>query len=339
MEVVRLTREHVGEVAAFLEPRAFHHWAAIPGVDRGKLARHVAGELAAAAEAKGGDAWAAMERRGGRSAIAGVAGLAPDRFYTRYFGLASAKGTHFHAGAGERDLAAARRLAKALADGSDARADHAAVRVAEEEHAASVALEEAGFRRRDTLVDWWIDLRRLDFGAAPRDVPMRTVAPGDKARIAAAVAGMFDGSPDRFARDPAMPLDAARRCFETWILNSLDGFADDVVVAEVGGEVAGVITLDYGAKAAAAAGEPIGDCPIGGVTAAARGRGVYRALLAECGRRFQARGLRVAIVTGQIQNRAVVGTWAKLGFAPLHCRHTLTRSRPGISDAGTPSTP
>jgi ribosomal protein S18 acetylase RimI-like enzyme len=337
IEVRPLSAVDPGELATFLEPRPFHFRAGLPGVDRARFARAVADSLVAGSARLPDHAWVALQG-GSRPRLRGALAISPDAFYSEYFGLPCAKGVHFHAGEGGRDLAPARALAARLREGAPAAYGHLAVRVLEEEHAASAALEEAGFARRDTLVDWWLDVGAGLQLAEKAAVPVREATPADAPRLARAMEGAFSGLEDRFVRDPGLPLDRARTCLENWFTSSLKGFADATLVAEIDGEIAGCCTVDLGARSAEALGERVGDFPIVAVNERARRRGVYLALLHEAVRRMREAGCRRATMTGFVHNHAAIGAWARAGFRPLACRHTLTRSRPGASPAGAPQT-
>jgi ribosomal protein S18 acetylase RimI-like enzyme len=94
--------------------------------------------------------------------------------------------------------------------------------------------------------------------------------------------------------------------------------ADEVLVAEVAGEVAGFLTLKFATP-------EVGEGPLYGVAADHQGQGLGRALMAHGLRWLQARGAAWMQMSTQVTNTRSQRIWLRLGFEPSHSSYTFHR--------------
>jgi len=111
----------------------------------------------------------------------------------------------------------------------------------------------------------------------------------------------------RFYKDPHFSRAACDRLYETWIERSCDGWADQVLVARLGGTIGGYITLHC-----LEAGR--GSIGLFAVAEFARGTGVGRSLIAAALRWFAAASVSDVAVATQAHNVAALRTYQRAGF-------------------------
>ena len=136
---------------------------------------------------------------------------------------------------------AGHKLAAALAHGA---AWLVSARVAADDQAALEELRDAGF----TVIETLVTLERpIEAGLSmPPGVRLARAEDRQGCLDIARTAFRFD----RFHADPRVPGGLADRLKETWVANSLDGYADAVLVGAVEGRVAGFVTCKANADAA-----------------------------------------------------------------------------------------
>jgi ribosomal protein S18 acetylase RimI-like enzyme len=179
--------------------------------------------------------------------------------------------------------------------------------------------EDAGFR----LVDVRLTLARAlgpppagdDLAAAGRDAPGAAPAGGPVAIRPTTAADLPALLPiaraahrdSRFFADPAFPRAASAELYATWLRNSVAGWAQLVLTAELGGSPAGYVTghLDPGAR---------GRIGLLAVGEAARGAGAGRRLVAGALAWFASQGVADVEVVTQARNVAAQRLYQRAGF-------------------------
>jgi RimJ/RimL family protein N-acetyltransferase len=189
------------------------------------------------------------------------------------------------------------------------------------------ALERRGFLLMDTLLDYVYDFTRekeLPRPAAPPGVQVRAAGATDLEELLEVARRAFAGHCGRFHADPHIPRQAAVRVYEEWIRSSLEGFADWVFAAEVGGAIAGYSVWKRPSEAEARHGIALGHYSIGAVAPAYSGRGLFRALTLEGMRRLSG---EVSLVEGptHVANLPVQRAYASLGWRIAGARHGFHR--------------
>lgn len=109
------------------------------------------------------------------------------------------------------------------------------------------AFESRGFRLMDTMVDCYFDYRRIPFDSLPRPVlsdgvTVRSARPSDCNELVALSGRAFREHFGRFHADERIGRELATRAYEQWIRSSMDGYADWIHVAELGGKLVGFST-------------------------------------------------------------------------------------------------
>lgn len=184
------------------------------------------------------------------------------------------------------------------------------------------ALEDAGAHLMDTLVYF---RRKLGPDAQPLpepdpEVTIRPARPEDADRVEAIAAAAFTGYDGHFHADPRLARAACDAVYTSWARTSVLSreVADEVLVAEIDGKVAGFITLKFAVP-------ETGEGPLYGVAPEYQGRGLGRAMMAHGLHWFQARrAIRMQMST-QVTNTRSQRVWARLGFAPSHAYYTFHR--------------
>lgn len=183
---------------------------------------------------------------------------------------------------------------------------------------AAQALERAGFQIMDTLVYYERDLATALPEPQAGPFTVRPVREGEQEAVRAVAAEAFRGYGGHYHADPRLDPLAADEVYASWAERSCTdrAVADEVLVAELDGALVGLTTVRLDG-----AGEAEG--LLDGVAPAARGRGVFRALLLERLRWSRAHGARTATVSTQITNLAAQRAWTKLGYLPLRSLYTF----------------
>ena len=136
---------------------------------------------------------------------------------------------------------------------------------------------------------------------------VRPARPDDAPVIEAIAHESFSGYvAGHYHADPRLDRAKCDDVYVSWALRASRGEAADAMfVGEVDGRIAGFL---------AATGGETGSSPIGGVTAGARRRGVYRTLIEETVRWCTAAGSKRMLISTQITNPVSLNTWLRTGF-------------------------
>ncbi len=177
----------------------------------------------------------------------------------------------------------------------------ASTRLAEDDTDGRRLLEESGFRAIGTLITY-----RLDLCDGFSNEGVRVAGPIDVAPCAriAEVAHRTD----RFHADPLIPGEIADAIKVAWVQNAFAGRADQVLVCDEGGGVAGFNVCIWR--------PPIGVIDLVAVAARARGKGVARRLIAAMAKDASGMGLEAIEAGTQENNSAARALYQRLGFLP-----------------------
>lgn len=185
---------------------------------------------------------------------------------------------------------------------------------------AAQALERVGFALMDTLVRHEHDLTLTGAAEHPGHLTLSLAGPEAAGEVAEVAALAFRDYGGHYHADPRIDPAQADEVYVSWAHRSCTdpAAADAVLVAMLDGRLAGFVTVRLDAHGDA---EGLLDA----VHPAARGRGVFRALLQERLRWSREQGARRATVSTQLTNLAAQRAWAKAGYLPLDARYTLHR--------------
>jgi GNAT superfamily N-acetyltransferase len=231
----------------------------------------------------------------------GVLQLQTLAFDSELFGVSSARINVFSAET-EADYAAL--LAACRSECRSRGVRHVVRRLPVGQFAETWGLGSAGYR----LVDVSVLFERVAGAPSASDPSIRVVAPAEAEQLAIRYADAFTLT--RFAVDPFVSAAAATELHRRWILNSCRGRADVVLVADLGGKLAGFVTCRVD-KATA-----VGIIELMAVDAARRGAGIGRRLVAGAIAWFSGRVERIHVRT-QLNNAVAIGLYQASGFQLL----------------------
>jgi GNAT superfamily N-acetyltransferase len=181
--------------------------------------------------------------------------------------------------------------------------------------AAARAMCAAGFDLMDTLVY----AERSMSEPPPQSSGPTFVRPAradDVPVIEAIARESFSGyAAGHYHADPRLDPLKCDDVYVSWALRAWSGEAADAMfIGEVDGRIAGFLAV---------CGGQTGTAPIAGVTAGARRRGVYRALIEESIRWCAAAASTRMIFSTQITNQAPLNTWLRAGFRTCGAVYTF----------------
>jgi len=203
----------------------------------------------------------------------------------------------------------------------------AACRVQSGELTAIHALEQCGFLLMDTLLDFVFDFSRtrieaIDLPRQDEQLTIRRAKPGDLPGLMALNERAFADYFGRYHADPRMPPGTATRIYVEWVRSAFQGWADWILVAEMGGNIAGFALWRnaLGAKEKNTAG--VAYCDMVVVDPECQGRGVGTALMFD--------GMHIArdfaqYLVGPVHlcNYPIQRTLQKLGWRISGARHSF----------------
>jgi len=172
--------------------------------------------------------------------------------------------------------------------------------LARDEPGEAAAAENAGFR----LMDVRVELARP--AAADETASLREARPEDAAVLRRLAREHHRIT--RFYADPRFPDERCDDLYETWIVRSLDGWADVVLVAERDGQPHGYMTVHSDAAAGS------GTLGLSSVEVSARGQGLGRELVHGAVDWCFTHGLADVTVATQARNVAALRTFEACGF-------------------------
>lgn len=245
--------------------------------------------------------------------LLGVAGVRLLAFDTNYFGVKMGRIGPFHL-ADRATPSQGRRLAeKAVRHLAGLGCRFADCRVYTADLKAARALEATGFYLGDTTVAYAFRVAKTPRPSIRHKVKLRWAKPEDRAALASLTEQTFTGYIGRFHQDPFFDAQKATQMYVRWLENSLDGLADEILVAQVGRRIAGFLTLELEHAQNKVVATRFGEGVLAGVAPWSRGKGVYTSLLAGCLPWF-AEHCDIGIVATQVDNVAVQNAWARLGY-------------------------
>lgn len=226
----------------------------------------------------------------------------------------------------------AETLATTLSFCRENRVEMLIARCSTDDLAAAQRLEDAGGRLMDTLVYY---SRVLVKGPLPESSGSAGVRPirGDDADAVRRIASQcFEGYLGHYHADPRLDRRKCDEAYQSWAHRSCISrdVADEVLVAEVEGELAGFATLRLN--------DPTeGEGVLFGVAPRAQGRGIYRSFMIDGMHWCRGRGAKRMVVSTQVTNLAVQKAWTRLGFEPSRSYYTFHLWFDGSRGDGTRS--
>ncbi len=181
------------------------------------------------------------------------------------------------------------------------------------------ACEQKGFILVDTLLDCIYDYRQFPLQEGtplktPKEVTLRLAASSDLDELINLAGASFQSHFGRYHSDERIGRDSATRIYQEWIRSSLNGYADWICIAEIGGRIAGFSIWKKPSSLEQSLSVRVGHYSIAGIHPDFFGRGLFTALTYE--------GMKLLdgiadVVEGptHINNYGV-----QLGYSKLHWR-------------------
>ncbi len=195
-----------------------------------------------------------------------------------------------------------------LSEFSENKIEYATFRLAQGNYPLIHALEDAGFRLVDEMIDFEISIDNRSYSVDPH-IRKATLSDLEGLKKVANESWQLT----RFFNDSFLPRDKSKLLYEIWIENSLKGqVADEVFVWEEGKDIYGYITL-----------KKSGHIPLVAVLPGHQGKGISRkmvqAVLNEC----KNLGIVKSYIETQVANISAIRSYQPCGFKPISTALTL----------------
>jgi GNAT superfamily N-acetyltransferase len=217
-----------------------------------------------------------------------------------------------------RANAASGQLASILDFCAAEKIDMLIARCAASDLAAAQSMEEMGFLLMDTLVYYSFDLTKKTIPEDACEFLVRRLQSGDQAEVRKVASAAFKGYFGHYHADHRLDSSKCDEGYSSWAERSCttEGVANEVLVAEEGGKVAGFATLRLNSPQEV-------EGLLFAVAPKSQGRGICRSFMIQSLRWCQAQGAKRMVISTQITNVSMQKVWCRSGFEPSHSLHTF----------------
>jgi len=179
-------------------------------------------------------------------------------------------------------------------------------------------IESAGGHLMDTLVYYTRDLRKRAIPDTSATTTIRPIQPADEHAVAVVAADIFQGYFGHYHADPRLDQAQCDAVYTSWAQRSAvsRSVADEVLVAEQDGRIAGFATLRINNP-------DEGEGVLFGVAPWAQGQGIYQSFMIAGMRWCRGQDAQRMVVSTQITTIAVQKVWSRLNFEPSHALYTF----------------
>ncbi len=179
-------------------------------------------------------------------------------------------------------------------------------------------MEYRGYLLTDTLVYYKFDLEKKAIPLDSGKIPIRSLKPFDEVAVREIAMESFKGYYGHYHADKRLDPVKCDETYSDWAARSCvdKKLADEVLIAELDGRVAGFATLRYNS-------DQEGEGVLFGVAPFAQGKGVYRSFIIRSLQWFKDHGRSSMVVSTQVTNIPVQKVWARCGFEMDHSFYTL----------------
>lgn len=180
------------------------------------------------------------------------------------------------------------------------------------------ALEAEGAQLMDTLVYYTRHLTKTPVPSDTNDVVIRLAHPSDENQVREVARESFKGYFGHYHADPRLDRVKCDEAYMSWATRSClsKNVADEVLIADIDGQVAGFATLRLN-NADEAEGVLFGVAPF------AQGRGIYKSFMIGGMNWCLSQSALHMTVSTQITNLAVQRVWTRLGFEMSRAYYTF----------------
>jgi GNAT superfamily N-acetyltransferase len=183
---------------------------------------------------------------------------------------------------------------------------------------AAQSMETKGFLLMDTLLYYSFDLTKKEIPGDPCEVRVRRLLPGDQAEIPRVASAAFKDYMGHYHSDRRLDSGQCDEAYRSWAERSCTTgeAADEVLVAELGGNVAGFATLRLNSLQEV-------EGLLFAVAPESQGKGICRLLMIRSLQWCRAQGARRMVISTQVTNVSMQRVWCRTGFEPSHSYYTL----------------
>jgi GNAT superfamily N-acetyltransferase len=210
------------------------------------------------------------------------------------------------------------RLSRVLDFCAAERIDLLVARCRTNDFEAAQGMESKGFLLMDTLVYYSFDLTKKAIPEDPCQVRVRRLLPGDADEIPKVASAAFKGYMGHYHADRRLDRSQCDEAYRSWAERSCttDKAADEVLVAEIAGRVAGFATLRLNSP------EEV-DGLLFAVAPESQGKGICRLFMIRSLQWCRAQGAKRMVISTQVTNVSMQKVWCRTGFEPSHSYYTF----------------
>jgi len=183
---------------------------------------------------------------------------------------------------------------------------------------AAQGMESKGFLLMDTLLYYSFDLTKKEIPGDPCEVRVRRLLPGDEAEIPRVASAAFKGYLGHYHSDRRLDSVQCDEAYRSWAERSCttDKAADEVLVAELGGKVAGFATLRLNSPQEV-------EGLLFAVAPESQGKGICRLFMIRSLQWCRAQGAKRMVISTQVTNVSMQKVWCRTGFEPSDSYYTF----------------
>jgi GNAT superfamily N-acetyltransferase len=183
---------------------------------------------------------------------------------------------------------------------------------------AAQNMEMHGFLLMDTLVYYRFDLLKRTIPEDKGELLVRTLQSGDREQVRSVASTAFKGYRGHYHSDPRLDPRKCDEAYTSWAERSCvpKTAADEVLIAENNGEVAGFGTLRLNSTQEV-------EGLLFAVAPEWQGRTVCRSLMIGSLRWCHSQGAQRMVISTQVTNISMQKVWCRVGFEPSHSYYTF----------------
>jgi GNAT superfamily N-acetyltransferase len=183
---------------------------------------------------------------------------------------------------------------------------------------AAQSMGSKGFLLMDTLLYYSFDLTKKEIPEDPCEVRVRRLQPGDDAEIPRVAAAAFKGYMGHYHADRRLDSSKCDGAYRSWAERSCTPgkAADEVLVAEHGGRVAGFATLRLNSPQEV-------EGLLFAVAPESQGKGICRLFMIRSLQWCRTQGAKRMVISTQVTNVSMQKVWCRTGFEPSHSYYTF----------------
>jgi GNAT superfamily N-acetyltransferase len=184
---------------------------------------------------------------------------------------------------------------------------------------AAQGMEAKGFLLMDSLLYYSFDLTKKEIPEDSCEVRIRRFLPGDETEIQRVASAAFKGYMGHYHADRRLDSGQCDEAYRSWAERSSTvgkGVADEVLVAEIEGKIAGFATLRLNSPHEV-------EGLLFAVAPESQGKGICRLFMIRSLQWCRAQGATRMVISTQVTNVPMQKVWCRAGFEPSHSYYTF----------------